>query len=250
MKKLLVMLLWASQTLAQPWSSNGICDFTDGQQWNNGGAKGCACTWYSTDGIDTTLNCAFGDCGQSDLLECAYDCNGHNGNTTDQIPRQCDANADPICWFNGGGGAAGEIFCQGLALPVEFIGMEGFPKGSTNVIKWSTSSEYNVSHFTIGRSIDGRDYELMATILAAGNTTIEQHYRAIDLNPPTGVSYYMLTEYDYDGYIEILGVVAVKNVPLSIVKTTDMMGRDVDPEIYKGVMIVLYDDGSKALFYK
>ena len=80
MKNLLLVLglLLSFNLMAQPWTSDGICDFTDGQQWNNGGAKGCACTWYSVVGTDTILNCAFGDCGQNALLECVYDCNGHN----------------------------------------------------------------------------------------------------------------------------------------------------------------------------
>jgi hypothetical protein len=248
--KTLLFLLLPLATLAQPWSSDGICDFIDQQQWNNGGAKGCACTWYSTDGMDTTLNCAFGDCGQSDLLECVYDCNGHNGNATDQIPRQCDATADPICWFNGGGASAGEEFCLGIALPVELIELKGFPKENTNIIKWSTATEYNVSHFTIERSYDGINYEHVATLIASGFTTINSNYRVIDLVPYAGISYYKLTEYDFDGYLEILGVVAVNNYPRKIIKTTDMMGRDIDPTTYNGLIITLYDDFSKSLNFK
>jgi len=248
MKKLLIILLWASQTLAQPWSPSGTCDFTDQQQWNNGGAKGCACTWRSIENGEVTLNCAFGDCGQNALYECVYDCNGHNGYATDMIPRQCDGTANPLCWYNGSG-SAGELYCQGIALPVEFLELKGFPQGSTNVIKWSTASEYNVSHFIVERSLDGLTFEYVATLLASGFTTLESHYRVIDLAPNNGITYYKLIEYDFDGYIEVLGVIAIENIPRSIIQTTDMMGRDVDPEVYKGVMIELYDDGSKALKY-
>ena len=101
--KTLLFLLLPLATFAQPWSPSGTCDFTDQTQWNNGGAKGCACTWYDAQG---NLNCAFGDCGQNALFECVYDCNGHNGYATDQAPRQCDATATPLCWYNGGGGNA------------------------------------------------------------------------------------------------------------------------------------------------
>ena len=95
---LLLLIFISNISLSQPWTADGICDFTSGQQWNSSPSIPCACTWLSLNATnDTVINCAFGDCGQSDFLECLYDCNGHNGNTTDQIQRSCTG-ADPLCW--------------------------------------------------------------------------------------------------------------------------------------------------------
>lgn len=240
---ILVLLLHTNfLAFSQPWSTSGTCDFTDGQQWNNGGAKGCACTWYSVSGTDTILNCAFGDCGQNALYECIYDCNGHNGYVTDMIARTCDASATPICWFNGAG-SAGELFCAGLALPVEFINMIGYTDGAHNYIEWSTSSEYNSSHFIIERSIDGIDYEYVATVLASGNTTLQSNYRVIDVTPYIGTSYYKLLQYDYDGAFEILKVISIDIRPKEILKIINLMGQEVD-KYYNGIKIVIFEDGT------
>lgn len=208
--KTLLMLLLPLATFAQPWSPSGTCDFTDGQQWNNGGAKGCACTWYSVSGTDTILNCAFGDCGQNALYECVYDCNGHNGYATDMVPRTCDGTASPICWFNGAG-SAGELFCQNLALPVELTDFSGQATNNNIELFWSTASELDNDYFQVYHSIDGITYNSLYKMQGAGTTTIPQLYRFIHVNAPAGVNYYMLTQTDYNGDIENHGVIAVKN---------------------------------------
>lgn len=210
--KTLLFLLLPLATFAQPWTSNSMCDFTDGQQWNNGGSTPCACTWYSVEGTDTILNCAFGDCGQSDLFECVYDCNGHNGNPTDMVPRQCDATATPICWYQGAGSTAGADFCQGLTLPVELIDFSGQATDNNIELFWSTASELNNDYFEVWHSVDGVNYNILYKMEGAGTTTIPQLYRFIHAEAPIGVNYYMLTQTDYNGDIEKHGIIAVKNV--------------------------------------
>lgn len=204
------MLLWAGPTLSQPWTSNGACDYTDGQQWNNGGAKGCACTWYSVSGVDTILNCAFGDCGQSDILECIYDCNGHNGEPTDMVPRTCDATADPVCWFQGGG-SAGELFCGAIALPIELYEFWGSAVDSYNEIYWTTVSELDNDYFVVSYSKDGYDFKDIGTIDGAGTTNQEQKYRFIHGNAERGVSYYKLKQVDYNGVYEEFHIISINN---------------------------------------
>jgi hypothetical protein len=198
-------------SLAQPWSADGICDFTDGVQWNNGGAKGCACTWYTVSGTDTILNCAFGDCGQNALFECVYDCNGHNGFATNSIPRQCDATASPICWFNGAG-SAGQLFCEGLALPIELYEFGGVSVDGNNELYWITASELDNDYFTVSHSHGSEAFEVIGTIDGAGTTVEEQNYRFIHVSPPRGVNYYRLTQVDYNGDSKEYYIISIKNI--------------------------------------
>jgi hypothetical protein len=207
---LLFALLIPIFSLAQPWSADGICDFTDGQQWNNGGAKGCACTWYTISGTDTILNCAFGDCGQNALFECVYDCNGHNGFSTQSIPRQCDATASPICWFNGAG-SQGELFCQGLALPIELTDFWGVSTEEGNELYWTTATEMNNDYFEISYSSDGIDFEVLTKVDGAGTSSQELNYRFIHMNPKIGVGYYKIKQVDYDGAFEEFTTIAINN---------------------------------------
>lgn len=237
-----------NQAFAQPWTADEICDFTSGQQWNNSPSIPCACTWLSLSGSDTIINCAFGDCGQSDFLECIYDCNGHNGNNTDQIQRDCNG-ADPLCWYQATGqGPDGSEFCGAIALPVEFIGMDGYTNGNSNVIEWSTASEYNTSHFIIEKSISSENFEFVVSVPSNGTTQMESNYRAIDVSPEDGVSYYKLTQYDIDGKYEHLGYIAIDNRPKEIETIIDMMGREVDM-MFNGIKIIIFIDGSTRKVY-
>jgi hypothetical protein len=252
MKNLLLFAFSAilNLSIAQPWSPSGTCDFTDGQQWNNGGAKGCACTWYSVEGTDTVLNCAFGDCGQNALYECVYDCNGHNGYTTDNIPRQCDGTANPVCWFNGAG-SAGELFCQGIALPIELIDFVGVKMNGYNQLTWRTASEYNASHYSIQQSTDGYNWMTFAFLPAAGNSTIELKYNAMHLSPEPVVNYYRLIQYDFDGKYEMFEIISIDNRSKEerIVKTINTIGLEVD-ENYRGIIINIFEDGSIERSYR
>lgn len=209
MKRLLLLtLLTSTLSYAQPWSPSGTCDFTDQTQWNNGGAKGCACTWYDSEG---NLNCAFGDCGQNALYECVYDCNGHNGYATDQTPRQCDATANPYCWFNGGGGNAGELYCQGITLPIELLDFWGQSTEHYNEIHWETNSELDNDYFIISYSSNGVEFNELIRVDGAGTTTSPQSYYFRHGNPIYGTSYYKLTQVDYNGESEEFPVIAINN---------------------------------------
>jgi hypothetical protein len=74
-----------------------------------------------------------------------------------------------------------------VALPVELTQFEGLPYQQWNVIKWSTDSEQNSSHFDLELSIDGENWRKITTIPSAGNSTEELKY-----------SYIMLFEYCFD----------------------------------------------------
>jgi hypothetical protein len=197
---ILAIFTFCSNVNAQQWSANGICDFVDGQKYSNGNTTGCACTWYSIDILsgDTTLNCAFGNCGQSYLEECAFDCNGHGGAPTLSVARTCDATAVPVCWFQGGG-SAGELFCGTIALPIELYQFWGSVVDSHNEIQWVTSSEIDNDYFELYHSIDGITFTLLTEMQGAGNSTTTSNYRFLHFNPKRGVNYYRLTQVDFNG---------------------------------------------------
>lgn len=244
MKQLLtnIFILFSITVIAQPWSPDGICDFTNGQQWNNGNSKGCACTWYDTDG---NLNCAFGDCGQNSILECVYDCNGENGYATDQQPRICDINSVPICWFQGSG-SAGQLFCEQV-LPASFLYLRGHNNGSKNIIEWASLSEYNTSHYTIFKSIDGVTFESIISLIANGNTSEISTYRAIDLDIED-MTYYNVRQYDIDGTEWDFGYVVIDKSLDEVHKVINMIGQEVGINT-PGIKILIYKTGKTIRIY-
>ena len=76
-------------------------------------------------------------------------------------------------------------------------------------LSWTTASELNNDFFTIERSRDGVDYEVMLDTAGAGTSNQILHYNAIDDAPYEGLSYYRLKQTDYDGKYEYSKLVAV-----------------------------------------
>jgi hypothetical protein len=73
------------------------------------------------------------------------------------------------------------------------------------LIKWQTASETNNDFFTIERSKNGRNWEIVEKILSKsinGLSTLPLHYSTIDTIPYSELSYYQLKQTDFDGQFE------------------------------------------------
>jgi hypothetical protein len=66
-------------------------------------------------------------------------------------------------------------------------------------VDWVTSIEINNDFFTVERSVNGTDWEVIATVDGAGNSSTELHYSIDDKDPYPGLSYYRLKQTDFDG---------------------------------------------------
>ena len=64
---------------------------------------------------------------------------------------------------------------------------------------WQTASETNNDYFTIEKSRNAEDWQIVNTVAAAGNSTQPVSYTNIDENPYAGNSYYRLKQTDFDG---------------------------------------------------
>jgi hypothetical protein len=132
-----------------------------------------------------------------------------------------------------------------ISLPVELTQFEGFPYPQFNVIKWTTASENNSSHFDLESSTDGENWRVINTKPSAGNSTEEIKYSWIDYNL-NSITYYRLQQHDIDGKFETYGPISVSKTitDKKIVKYVNLMGQEVNPYTTKGVIIEIYDDGT------
>jgi len=85
------------------------------------------------------------------------------------------------------------------ALPVTLEFINAKQAGNTVELTWQTASEKNNAYFTVERSVDGHIFETITTVNAAGSTTLEKNYKIVDRNPYEGLSYYRLSQTDFDG---------------------------------------------------
>ena len=99
-----------------------------------------------------------------------------------------------------------------IPLPIELIYFNAITEDNRTVkLVWETASEINNDFFTIERSINAMDWEIVTTIDGAGNSNIFKNYVAKDNNPYSGVSYYRLKQTDFNGQFEYT---SIKNVNL------------------------------------
>lgn len=87
-------------------------------------------------------------------------------------------------------------------LPIVLLSFKVMVNESKVYLNWQTASEINNDFFTIERSKDGINWEIIEKIKGAGNSSTILSYSGIDKNPYRGISYYRLKQTDFDGYFE------------------------------------------------
>jgi len=84
-------------------------------------------------------------------------------------------------------------------LPVEFLSFDALCSNGNVLLKWSTASEFNSSHFIAERSADGNNFSSIGTVPASGNSSTVKNYSFTDNDPLPGAAFYRITEVDLNG---------------------------------------------------
>lgn len=87
---------------------------------------------------------------------------------------------------------------DGLVLPVKLSSFVVQKTDNAVKISWSTEQETNSSHFVVERSVDGRTWNSIAIVNAAGNSSTRINYSIYDNAPVKGINYYRLKQVDKD----------------------------------------------------
>jgi len=171
------------------WNINGACpltveangggggDVNSGATHGGGGGGGQGVVFYSvtepTTNVTTNTNNGPGGC--------------------DNIP--CTSSA------GGGGGSDGDGVQDPFTGPLPISLVDFYGELTTDVIDiyWTTASESFNDYFTIEKSINGENWDILETVDGAGNSTQTQHYATVDKKPYLGVNYYRLKQTDYNG---------------------------------------------------
>lgn len=101
-----------------------------------------------------------------------------------------------------------EIICAN-PLPVELISFEGEQKENGISLSFITASEKNNDYFTIEKTINGNDWEVLQIVKGNSTTDKTSYYNIIDRNPNNNKIYYRLSQTDIDGTNRIHKIIAV-----------------------------------------
>ncbi|MFT5822002.1 MAG: subtilisin-like proprotein convertase family protein [Crocinitomix sp.] len=129
-------------------------------------------------------------------------------------------------------------------LPIDLIVFKAEQVGHGNLIEWRTKSELNNSHYTLETSNDGINWEYETEIAGAGNSSSELNYSYTDYTVDSDITYYRLSQTDFDGKNKKLGTISVQNgAEKEVEKIINLMGAEVN-EDYNGLKVYIYTDGS------
>lgn len=134
-----------------------------------------------------------------------------------------------------------------ISLPINLISFNVTTQNNINTLMWVTASEHNNDYFTLERTSNGEDFEIIANIDGAGNSNEMNEYTVIDPITTPSINYYRLKQTDYDGKFIYSDLISMDNrIRAKIVsRMVSLMGTEVN-ELYRGIVIVEYTDGSIA----
>ncbi len=101
---------------------------------------------------------------------------------------------------------------ENLPLPIELLSFTASKAGNQVDLEWATAAEINNDFFTIERSRNGIDYEVVTIIPSKapnGHSNTVLLYNTVDLQPLKGLTYYRLKQTDFDGSFEYSDPVSV-----------------------------------------
>lgn len=99
-----------------------------------------------------------------------------------------------------------------VSLPVELLNFKtNSINNQSNKIEWATASERENAYFTLEKSSDGLNFDLLTNIEGSGNSVAVKQYEFIDDNPYSEITYYKLTQTDFNGEKKFLGIKMIEN---------------------------------------
>lgn len=107
------------------------------------------------------------------------------------------------------GGDPGDVPPVYDPLPVELLFFNARSDQDQVILNWSTATELNNYFFTLEKSNNGKDFENLDELAGSGTTKIQADYSFTDPSPYLGMSYYRLSQTDYDGTTEVFPVISV-----------------------------------------
>jgi len=94
-------------------------------------------------------------------------------------------------------------------LPVTITNVKAYQKGKGVEIDWNAEFETNIEKYQVEKSVDGKQFENIATIQLKNNIASPQIYTCFDANVSAANNYYRIKIIERSGYVKYSDVVKV-----------------------------------------
>jgi hypothetical protein len=174
-------------------------------------------------------------------------------------PGSCD-NAN--CQTNPGIQLVNDSYiCLNSGLPVELLDFRAVAQGKEAILHWQTSQEVNSHHFAIERSSDGRSWQEIGALAAAGQSNDLRQYNFVDgefhlLTSGESDVFYRLRLVDQDdtysySNIEVLGLSQViSDIRIYPNPASDRAYLVLDQQLTSAAIVTLHDVTGKVVYQK
>ena len=127
-----------------------------------------------------------------------------------------------VLYVDGNGGNSSSFYIDGfsgmqtcdnvvLPLPIELLSFDAQLENKATHLTWQTATERDNDFFTVERSANGIDWEVLELIDGAGVSNELLHYETYDNYPLKGISYYRLKQTDFDGKATYSDIKSISN---------------------------------------
>ena len=96
-------------------------------------------------------------------------------------------------------------------LPIELISFKGSNQGKRNLLEWTTATEINNDYYTLENSKNGIEFNSVAKINGAGNSTTSIYYQQLDYEPFDGITFYRLIQTDFNGNFSTSETISIES---------------------------------------
>lgn len=92
-----------------------------------------------------------------------------------------------------------KLYTKDFPLPISLFSFTASPQPEYNLVQWTTATEKNNDLFILERSEDAIVFDEVYNISGAGSSLEPLDYEFKDYQPASDITYYRLTQVDYDG---------------------------------------------------
>lgn len=125
-----------------------------------------------------------------------------------------------------------EVICgYSNPLPVELVDFKGVQENDVVQLSFITASEMNNDFFTIEKTTDGIDWEVLEIVKGKGTTDQVSSYNVVDRNQESNKIYYRLSQTDFDGTHNTYKIIAVNFNSLSDAQYSMYPNPTIDQEL-------------------
>jgi len=149
----------------------------------------------------------------------------------------------------------GMTYVDCITTDIELTRFAGLAKPEGNLLNWTTANENNSKMFILEHSLNGVEFEQVATVLAAGNSNVSQTYSYFDSQRENGNHYYRLQEVRSNNSVRIVSEVIVINrvMDLSIINiypvpVRDLLNIEINTDQKEDLVVKLYDISGRIVY--